>query len=146
MNCALDASVLVAAARPQEEHSPASVTFLEQTTERGVWFFCPVIVLPECAAAIARATGSGHYAARTVGEIYRLPRLRLIDVDRRLADRAAQIAMAHRIRGADSLYASVAEAFDAELVTWDAEMLERAPAVVPTMTPADWLAEHAARA
>jgi hypothetical protein len=38
----------------------------------------------------------------------------------------------------------VAEAFDATLLTWDTEMLERAPAVVSTMTPADWLARQPA--
>jgi len=36
---------------------------------------------------------------------------------------------------------AVAEAFNATLITWDAEMLERAPAVVPTLPPADWLAQ-----
>ena len=37
---------------------------------------------------------------------------------------------------------AVAEAFDATLLTWDTEMLERSPDVVPTMTPADWLARQ----
>jgi hypothetical protein len=30
-------------------------------------------------------------------------------------------------------------------VTWDAEMLERAPAVVKTMTPTEWLAQVRAK-
>jgi len=116
--------------------------FLARATELRAECFCPTIVLPESAAPIARATGSTRKAAELIRAIYRLPRLRLVDVNVRLAHRAAEIAMAQRLRGADSVYVAVAEASGSTLITWDAEMLERAPAMVPTMTPADWLSQQ----
>ena len=50
--------------------------------------------------------------------------------------------MAYRLRGADSVYIAVAEAFDAALITWDTEMLERGSDVVETRTPAQWMKEQ----
>ena len=58
------------------------------------------------------------------------------------ADEAAEIAISYRLRGADAVYAAVALEFGTTLVTWDGEMLQRAPAAVPTMTPTDWLAAN----
>ena len=43
------------------------------------------------------------------------------------------------LRGADSVYVAVAEAYDAILVTWDVEMLERGSELVKTMTPLAWM-------
>lgn len=53
--------------------------------------------------------------------------------------------MAHRLRAADSIYVAVAETFNATLITWDAEMLQRSPAVVPTLTPMEWVERQRAR-
>ena len=39
------------------------------------------------------------------------------------------------------MYISAADTFDAQLVAWDAELLERGGAVVTTMTPLQWLEE-----
>jgi predicted nucleic acid-binding protein len=77
-----------------------------------------------------------------LADIRRLPSLSLALLDDALATRAAEIAMTHRLRGADAVYVAVAEAFNATLITWDTEMLERAAAVVPTVTPSDWLARR----
>jgi predicted nucleic acid-binding protein len=79
-----------------------------------------------------------------VRDIRGFPRLGLVLIDDALADRAAEIAITCRLKGADSVYVAVAEAVGATVITWDTEMLVRAAAVVPTMTPADWLARQAA--
>jgi predicted nucleic acid-binding protein len=144
VNCTVDANVLVAAYRASEPHHDASLRFLARKLARATEFFCPAIVLPECGAAAARATGDAGEAAKVLASIRRLPRFRPVVISLALADRAAEIAMQCRIRGADSIYVAVAELFDATLITWDAEMLARVPAVVPTMTPAGWLAQHPA--
>jgi hypothetical protein len=52
--------------------------------------------------------------------------------------KAAQMAVEHRLRGADAAYVAVADAFDAALISWDQEMLKRCPAAVATMTPGGW--------
>jgi predicted nucleic acid-binding protein len=55
------------------------------------------------------------------------PGIKLISLDLSLARRAAQIAVEHRLRGADAAYVAVADAFDAAPISWDQEMLKRCP-------------------
>ena len=62
-----------------------------------------------------------------------------LTVEVHLARQAVQAATNHRLRGADSVYVAVADAFDAALITWDAEMLERGSEAVRTVTPLHWL-------
>jgi predicted nucleic acid-binding protein len=142
MNCTIDASIFVAAVRIGEEHHAVSRSFLHRIRAQAVNVFCPTLVLPECAAAIARPTGDSALAEEIVALIESFPRLRLVALELPLIRRAAQIAIAHRLRGADSIYVAVAEAFNTTLITLDAEMLERGPAVVPTVTPGQWLEEQ----
>jgi predicted nucleic acid-binding protein len=143
MNLTVDASVFVAAARMEEIHYPASLRFLLETRAQDTSLFCPILILPECAAAIARPTGDATLGEELVTLIKSIPGLRLIGLDSPLAHRAVQIATRHRLRGADSVYVAVAEAFDATLITWDAEMLKRGADVVKTMTPSQWVDERA---
>lgn len=138
----LDANVQVAAYLLNEPHRIPSRRFLDFALLQDVPFFCPVLILPECAAAVARATGSASEAATVLDNVRCLPTMRLIALDEPLAIRAAEIAAACRLRGADAVYVAVAERFSTTLITWDTEMLERAPAVVPTLSPADWLARQ----
>jgi predicted nucleic acid-binding protein len=142
MNCTVDASVFVAAARREETHHAASRRFLREARARGTTLVCPVLALPECAAAMARPTGQSSGAEKLVRLIQRFRGLRLVAVELPLARRAAELATAHRLRGADSAYVAVAEAVQATLITWDAEMLERSPAAVPTVTPTEWVARQ----
>lgn len=53
MNLTVDASVFVAAARTEEVHYEASRQLLLRAQAQDVTLFCPVLILPECAAAIA---------------------------------------------------------------------------------------------
>lgn len=55
---------------------------------------------------------------------------------------AAAIAARQFLRGADAVYAALARRLGTPLVTWDKELLERAAAVVPTLTPAGWLRQN----
>jgi predicted nucleic acid-binding protein len=70
------------------------------------------------------------------------PGIKLISLDLSLARRAAQIAIEHRLRGADAAYVAVADTFDAVLISWDQEMLKRCPAAVKTMTPEEWCGDR----
>ena len=62
-----------------------------------------------------------------------------VPLDLPLALRAAEIAIENHLRGADAVYVSVAEDFEAVLVSWDEEMLERCPESVVAMSPEKWL-------
>jgi predicted nucleic acid-binding protein len=135
MNCTIDASVFVAAARAEESQHAISLAFLSQAEQHEWNIFCPVLVLPECSAAIAKPTGDETLAEELIGLIETFPGLHLVPLSLHLARRAARIAAAHRLRGADAIYTAVAEEFEALLVTWDLEMLERSSTVVQTTTP-----------
>jgi len=145
MNLTVDASVFVAAARTEEVYYLASRQFLQQVRTHQCDLFCPSLVLPECAAAIARPTGSATLAEILVSLVETFPRLQLMSLDLSIATRAARLAMDFRLRGADSLYVSVAETCGATLVTWDVEMLERGAGAVTTMTPQMWIEIQPAR-
>ncbi len=141
----IDASVFVAAARAAEEQHAESMVFLREVQAQGEEVYCPTLVLPECAAAIARRTGDPDLAQQLVLLIEQYPRLQLVALALPLAQRAVQVAAMHQLRGADAVYVAVAGAVGARLITWDVEMLDRGAAVVPTATPTLWLEESAAR-
>ena len=146
MNCTVDASVFVAASRTVEAQHDRSYAFLRRAQALSVSILCPNLALPESAAAIARPTGDEALAEHTVGWIQDLPGLRLVSVDLPLALSAARIATVQRLRGADSVYVAVAQAFNATLVTWDDEMLERAAPAAEAMTPTQWMEQQGAGA
>ena len=139
MTCTIDASVFVALARASDVHHIASFEFLRQVEAHAEDIYCPTLVLAECSAAIARQTDSSILAERIVSLVENFPNLHLVSLDISIARWAAQIAQTRRLRGADCVYVAVAEAFNATLVTWDGEMLQRASDVVPTFTPPGWM-------
>jgi predicted nucleic acid-binding protein len=71
-----------------------------------------------------------------------LPGIALVPLSRDLARRAVEIAIRHRLRGADAIYVAVAEQAGSSLVSWDQEMLERGRAVVTTVTPVKVLSDQ----
>ena len=68
-----------------------------------------LLLLPECAVAIARPTADARLAEVLVWLVKTFSKLQLIPLDLPLAHHTVQIAKDHRLRGADSVYVSVAE-------------------------------------
>lgn len=95
----------------------------------------PTLLLPEVGGALSRRTGDAALAYRVVGDIVRLPGLRLVNVTQQLGALAAQLAADLRLRGADAVYVAVAQALSLPLVTWDREQLSRAASRVTVRTP-----------
>ena len=143
MSLTIDASVFVSAARPSEKFYLTSYRFLQRV--RGIEIYCPTLVLSECAVAIARPTGDPILSRKLVSLVERFPGMSQVPLDQSLARRAAEIAIDHRLRGADAVYVAVAAAFDASLVSWDEEMLQRCPDFVSIFSPAQWLEKPAAK-
>ncbi|MBN1318903.1 MAG: PIN domain-containing protein [Anaerolineales bacterium] len=139
MNITIDASVFVAASKVNEKYYLASRRFLQSKRGQCHELFCPLLVLPECAAAISRPTANAKLAEELVTLIINFPRLRLVQLDMSLAQCAVEIARDYRLRGDDSVYVGVAVMFDSLLISWDAEMLERGAQKVTSMTPLDWI-------
>ena len=66
----------------------------------------------------------------------------LIPLDELLAVSAAELAARYRLRGADAVYAAVAQRHQTVLVTNDRQQLERLAIVLPVMPPAQALSEY----
>ncbi len=67
------------------------------------------------------------------------PNQTLVPLDEALADRAANLAATAGLRGADAIYAAVAQQYGTMLVTFDRQQLGWLSSVVQTARPADVL-------
>lgn len=137
----LDASVILNAANPREDGHPASLNLLKLLRERSVALVEPTLLLPELAGAARRTQGSAARARAVALDTARLPNLKLVDLDRPLAELAVGMAAQHGLRGADAVYGAVAQRSGGQLVTRDREQLERLQGVIPTVTPDQALQE-----
>jgi predicted nucleic acid-binding protein len=70
-----------------------------------------------------------------------LPNQTLVPLDEDLADRAVALAATARLRGADAVYAAVAQQYGTTLITLDRQQLDRLPPLVSTARPAEVLSE-----
>ena len=135
----IDASVHVSALNPTEVGSADSQAFLAQVQRQHVPLFCPTLLLVEVAAAIARALDDTGRAMALAAELRGWPHQTLVSLDEPLAARAADLSATARLRGADAVYAAVAQQYGTTLVTLDRQQLERLPPLVETARPADVL-------
>jgi predicted nucleic acid-binding protein len=135
----LDASVFVAAARQGEPGHAASALLLAAIADAAVPLVEPTLLPIEVAAALGR-TGTAAALAREYAEaIIALPGMTLVAVDERLARRTVSLSVAHRLRGADAVYAAVAVMYGARIVTLDREQLARTPTAVAACRPVEAL-------
>jgi predicted nucleic acid-binding protein len=109
--------------------------FLKRVFERPWPVFSPTLLLVEMATAIARVfddTSRGLSMAQAARD---LPGQIWVPLDQSLADEAARLGAKHRLRGADAIYAAVANRFGATLVTRDHQQLERLGSTLLVITP-----------
>jgi predicted nucleic acid-binding protein len=135
----VDASVHVSALNPGEVDSADSRAFLAQVQSQRDPLFCPTLLLVEVAAAVAQALGDVERAVSLAMALRGWPGQTLVGLDEALADRAANLAATVRVRGADAVYAAVAQQYATTLVTLDRQQLERLSSVVKTARPSDVL-------
>lgn len=142
----IDASIHVNAVNPTEAGFSISQAFLRLLRQYHVPQVCPMLLLVEIAASVARALDDTGYAIRLAAMIRTWPDHVLVPLDGPLVERAVQIAAGARLRGADAVYAAVAEQYNATLVTLDRQQLERLPSIVRVLDPADAIRELEAQA
>lgn len=123
----LDASVVVAACRPQEVGHRAAAKLLAAVRAVGSPLVEPAVLPVEVAAALSRTGTEAGLARDYALALLGLPRFTLVAVDERLARQATDLAARHRLRGADALYVAVALLYGSSLVSLDREQLQRAP-------------------
>lgn len=132
----IDASVLTNALNSREQGSQESQKFLARIEQENCEIICPTLLIPEVAAALSRALGDHKKGMAFALAVRSLPNLTLVALDEPLAVAAAELAARHRLRGADAVYAAVAEQYHATLVTNDRQQLERLSDVLPVARPA----------
>lgn len=135
----IDASVYVSALNPVEVHSADSQAFLALVQQRQWSVFCPSLLLVEVAAAVVHAVGDVERAVALAAALRSLPNQVIVPLDESLAMRAASLAAVARLRGADAVYAAVAQQHNTALITLDRQQLERLPPTVKAACPADVL-------
>jgi predicted nucleic acid-binding protein len=137
----IDASVHVSAVNPTEADSADSQAFLAWIRQHRRPMFCPTLLLIEVAAAVARAIDDSERAIALATTLRGWSGQTLVALDEALSDRAVQLAATVRLRGADAVYAAVAQQYGTILVTLDRQQLERLSPIVRTLRPAEALAE-----
>jgi predicted nucleic acid-binding protein len=135
----VDASVFVNAFNPHEAGHAASLQILSAIQERGDPVIVPTLLVPEIAAAVARATDDNAGALQYAVAAAALPHLTLVSLTAAVARQAAELAAAHRLRGADAIYVAVARRYGTTIVSRDDEQRTRGGAVVTCQTPEEAL-------
>ncbi|MHB1539446.1 MAG: type II toxin-antitoxin system VapC family toxin [Solirubrobacteraceae bacterium] len=130
MNLYLDASALV----KRYVAEPGSDTVLELMDRAEGWFICRVGFV-ETVRAVGLSAGEG--AAQAVREEW--PAFGVIEIDQRMVEDAAELAIARELRSIDALHLAAALILpcdDLLFATWDRRLHEAAEAEGLALTPA----------
>lgn len=138
----IDANVFVSSSSIADKSSAESEEFLRRVGQKGLKIYCPTLLLPEIASAIIRPTSDINAAKITLASVENFPNITFVPLTEQRSQATVQIALTYRLRGADAVYAAVAQEYGTTLITWDQELLTRGVAAVPTLTPQGWLAAN----
>ena len=131
----IDASVYMALVNAHEREHSSSWAWFEQARAAEESVVAPVILLAEVAAALSRGMGDPILAHRVAQQLTRSEAIELIQITMAMAERAAEIAAVHRIRGCDAVYVALADQLSDTLVTLDRQQLERGATLVTVRAP-----------
>jgi predicted nucleic acid-binding protein len=133
----VDASVWVSAADKTDALSVQSRSFLAGVAARGEILVVPALAPVEVACAFARRTRDAGAGRAVADELVRFPLLRIEPLTAHVLREAVERGTAALLRAADAIYLAVGRMTGSRLVTWDAELVERAEG----LTPVAWLAD-----
>jgi predicted nucleic acid-binding protein len=108
---------------------------------RALPIIVPNLVLAEVAGAISRTRNDPVRAEAFATTLGRLPNVTVVALEMTLGDQARALAAQHGLRGADAVYAAVAQQAGCTLISLDHEHLTRLGSIVTVHTPAAALAE-----
>lgn len=131
----IDASVFVSLFNATESSHSLCVTWFESAEAEQLPLNAPVICLAEVAGPLVRQTSSRHLAEAALKELLNEELFTLHEIDRALAEEAAQMAIRLKLRGYDSLYVALAIRLKEPLVTLDQEVRTRAKQAINVVVP-----------
>ena len=137
----VDASVWVNGFDQREAGHATSRQLLEVLRTRMIPIFVPNLVLAEVAGAISRTRHDPVRAEAFATILGQLPNVTVVPLDAALGYRALTLAAQHALRGADAVYAAVAQQGGCTLISLDNEHLTRLGGIVVVRTPAAVLAD-----
>lgn len=135
----LDSSVFVAAFRKQEEKHQACRNLLSKISDGEYLAIQPYTVFVEIVAAVKRRTGSAAFVHQVEKNLKEISFIHFLEIVKRRADEAAQIAIESGLKGMDALVVQVSREVGSYLVTLDTEMETFAKHVVPVKTVDEFL-------
>ena len=138
MSLTIDASVWIAAADARDKFHPPSLELLRRVVAEGIAVILPAFGRTEVACALARRLRDGALGQQLTHSLMNRMVTAEIAMDAAFLRGAECIGASQFLRGADALYATVAQQSQCLLISWDNEHLERAGGI----TPMDWLATH----
>lgn len=131
----VDASVWVSLCHATDIHHTTSRTWLAAQLRAGTRLVAPTLLAVETAAAIRRLTGDEALAVAAVSALEVDGLVDLVPLDSTRSRRAARIAAATGVRGADAVYLELAAQRGDVLVTWDRQQIERGATVAQVERP-----------
>ncbi len=131
----IDASFVTSATLRTDANFNDARRWWEEAHRRRIPLRAPVILLPEYASAVARATGSIQEAQDALAELRADSLLVVQELSIETCERAAEIAATHGIKGCDAIYVALAEQFNEPLVSFDNEQLLRAAPLIRVLRP-----------
>lgn len=137
----VDASVWVNGFDQRESGHKTSRQVLERLRAQAIPIFEPMLVLAEVAGAISRTRQDPARAEAFAITLGQLPNVTILPLDEALGQQALALAAQHGLRGADAVYAAVAQQAGCTLISLDHEHLTRLAGLISVQTPAVALAE-----
>ena len=137
----IDSSVYLSARFSDEPTHAACRELLQLLRDDRRQLILPLLVQPEVAGNLARRIGNAEAAAAHAASLLRGEHVTPVPLGSGLAAEAAQLAAEYRLRGADAVFAAVAQRYGSILITCDREQRERAAPFVRTLTPGEALEE-----
>ncbi len=135
----VDASVWIAAVDHRDAAQASSEACLAAIARQHIRIAVPTIARIEVACALTRRFRSAEEARALANAFFDARFVHEEAIDAALASRALLLGTSARLRGADALYAAIAEREAASLITLDRELLARGGGV----TPEQWMAPAA---
>jgi predicted nucleic acid-binding protein len=131
----IDASVWIAAADATDKFHQSSRDFLRKVVADGIAVIQPAFGRTEVVCALARRLRDGVQAQQLTHSLMNRMVTSEIAMNTAFLTATENIGSCQFLRGADALYATVAQQSQSPLISWDNEHLQRAGGITPT----DWL-------
>ncbi len=136
----VDASVWITAVDSGDQAHASAADCLSAIGRRQLQIVVPSLARIEVACALSRRFGDADASRALTATLFDASFVFEEVVDATLASRAVAVGTTARLRGADALYAAIAERETAPLITLDRELLSRGGGV----SPDQWLASEGA--